>query len=163
MEKTHWQQSPNKNYLGHPDLPNGDDLVVTIESAKWEVVKNPILNTSEEKRVIRFKDKKVKPMICNQTNANTIINVTGVKFMEDSVGQRIQLYVANEKIKGIQTDCLRIRKFKPEAIEKKELLPDSKEWKAAISQGVSIERVKQVCKITNLNEKKYINELTKKA
>ena len=39
--KTHWLQSPNKNYLGHWDLPEGKDLILTIESAQWEEVKNP--------------------------------------------------------------------------------------------------------------------------
>ena len=39
--KTHWLQNPNKNYLGHWDLPNGKDLVLTIKSAAWEEVENP--------------------------------------------------------------------------------------------------------------------------
>ena len=37
--KTHWLYSPNKNYLGHQDLPNGEDVVLTIASANWETVK----------------------------------------------------------------------------------------------------------------------------
>ena len=53
--KTHWLQSPNKNYLGHWDLPEKEDLILTIESAKWEEVKNPIINVSESKRVIRLR------------------------------------------------------------------------------------------------------------
>jgi len=38
---THWLQNPNKNYLGHWDLPNGQDFVLTIASAQWEIVKDP--------------------------------------------------------------------------------------------------------------------------
>ena len=109
-EKTHWLQSPNKNYLGHWDLPNGDDLVLTIKSAKWEKVKNPVVNTEEAKRVVRFEED-VKPFICNQTNAQTILKVTGTKFMEDSAGKQIQLFVDNivDKRTKDDIDCIRIR------------------------------------------------------
>lgn len=108
--KTHWLQSPNKNYLGHWDLPNGQDLVVTIDSAKWEKVKNPITNKTQSKRVIRFKED-IKPMICNQTNAQAIIRSTGVKFMEDSGGARITLFVGihKDRITRSDIDCIRVR------------------------------------------------------
>ena len=111
VEKTHWLQSPNKNYLGHWDLPDGKDLILTIESAQWEEVKNPINNKSDSKRVIRFKEK-VKPLICNQTNAQSIVVSTGVKFMEDSKGQCIALFVDNIKDKRTKedVDCIRIRR-----------------------------------------------------
>lgn len=109
-QKTHWLQSPNKNYLGHWDLPNGDDFTLTIQSAAWEEVKNPITNKSEAKRVIRFMEK-VKPLICNQTNAQAIIKATGVSFMEDAKGCRIKLYVGthNDRRTKENVDCIRIR------------------------------------------------------
>lgn len=118
QSKTHWLQSPNKNYLGHWDLPDGKDLILTIESAKWEEVKNPIINKSESKRVIRFKED-IKPMICNQGNAQSIIKATGVKFMEDSKGCRIQLYVGIHKDKFTKQDidCIRIRKEETRTFE----------------------------------------------
>lgn len=111
--KTHWLQSPNKNYLGHWDLPDGEDLVLTIESAQWEEVKNPIIGTSEAKRVVRFKED-VKPFICNQTNAQSILRATGIKFMEDSEGKSISLYVSSIKDRKTKEDidCIRIRNNK---------------------------------------------------
>lgn len=111
-EKTHWLQSPNKNYLGHWDLPDAKDLVVTIVSAQWEEVKNPITNKSESKRVIRFAEKNVKPFICNQTNAQSIVVSTGVKYMEDSKGCKIALYIDNiiDKRTKESVDCIRIRR-----------------------------------------------------
>jgi len=119
MEKTHWLQSPNKNYLGHWDLPESDDLILTIESAQWEEVKNPIINQSEAKRVIRFKED-VKPLICNQTNAQSIVNSTGVKFMEDSKGCQVALYISQIKDRKTKDmiDCIRIRN-KFEQVERK--------------------------------------------
>lgn len=160
MEKTHWQQSPNKNYLGHPDLPNGEDLVLTIKSAKWEDVKNPKSNTVENKRVIRWKEN-VKPMICNETNAATIVSVTGIKFMDDSNDARIQLYVAqivDKKTKN-KIDCIRIRNFKPNALDKKELFPNSKEWDNALDKKISLSKVKEFYTISKENEANYIKEL----
>lgn len=115
-KKTHWLQNPNKNYLGHQDLPNGDDLIVTIASANWEEVKDPTRNTKEDKRVVRFQEKWIKPFICNETNAEMIMKVTGARFMEDSSWKKVQLYVAQTKMRKEMVDCLRIRDFVPEEV-----------------------------------------------
>lgn len=111
-EKTHWLQSPNKNYLGHWDLPEGRDFILTIKSAQWEEVKNPITNSKESKRVIRFEEKDVKPFICNQTNAQSIVVATKVNYMEDSVGNKICLFVDSivDKRTKEDIDCIRIRR-----------------------------------------------------
>lgn len=109
-EKTHWLASPNKNYLGHWDLPNGNDLILTIKSAQWEPVRNPITNKEEACRVIRFEED-IKPMICNQTNAQSILECTAEKFMEDCGGKKIKIYVGKFKDKKTKQtiDCLRVR------------------------------------------------------
>lgn len=153
--KTHWLQSPNKNYLGHWDLPDGNDLILTIESAKWEEVKNPIINTVEAKRVVRFKED-VKPFICNQGNAQSILKATGVKFMDDSKGQRIQLYVGIHKDTRSKEniDCIRIRPIKP-VLTKPELTPKHERWneaKTAIKEGKK-DGVLKVFTISDVNLK----------
>ena len=109
-EPTHWLSSPNKNYLGHFDLPECGYLNVTIKSAQWEAVKNPITNTSESKRVIRFHEA-LKPMICNQTNAQSIYKIGGVKHMEHSDGVKICLYVASivDRKSKENIDCIRVK------------------------------------------------------
>ena len=111
-EKTHWLQSPNKNYLGHWDLPERTDFILTIKSAKWEEVKNPITNTKESKRVVRFEESGVKPFICNQTNAQSIVVATKVNYMDDSKGKKIALFVDTIKDKRTKEDidCIRIRR-----------------------------------------------------
>ena len=108
-QKTHWLQNPNKNYLGHWDLVEGRDVVLTIGSAKWEEVTNPITRSSEAKRVIRFREGGFKPFICNEVNSQTILRSTGVKYMEDSLGLKIQLGVSQTKVAGETIDCLRVR------------------------------------------------------
>lgn len=113
-DKTHWLQSPNKNYLGHWDLPESGEMTVTIMSAQWEPVKNPITNKTESKRVIRFKED-IKPMICNQTNAQSILIATGIKFMEDSGGSKIVLFVGQikDRVTKEDVDCIRVKKVNP--------------------------------------------------
>jgi len=113
--KTHWLQNPNKNYLGHPDLPNWEDLILTIKSWHWEEVKNPTLWTKEMKRVIRFKED-VKPFICNETNAWLIMKVTWVKYMEESEWKKIQMYVSQTKMMREMVDCIRIRETAPKTM-----------------------------------------------
>lgn len=109
---THWLQNPNKNYLGHWDLPNGQDVVLTIASAQWEVIENPITRAKDSKRVIRFveKHKWVKPFICNETNAKSICKNTGAKYMEESINKKIKIGVAVTKVgKEENVDCIRVR------------------------------------------------------
>jgi hypothetical protein len=110
--KTHWLKSPNKNYLGHWDIPNGDDVVLTIKGASYEEVKNPITREKSSCRVIRFDENHewVKPFICNQTNAMMIIKTTGCKFMEDTIGKKIKLGVSKTKVKGDEIDCIRVKR-----------------------------------------------------
>lgn len=116
--KTHWLQNPNKNYLGHWDLPEGRDIILTIKSAQWEEVKNPIINTSEAKRVIRFEEVGVKPFICNETNSQSILRSTGISYMEDCQGLKIKLYLSQVNVKGQKVDCLRVRE-----VPQSELVP----------------------------------------
>lgn len=110
-KKTHWLESPNKNYLGHQDLPNGNDIILIIKKAKWEEVKNPITQVSTSKRVIRWKDKNIKPFICNETNAKAILKSTKEKYMEDCEGKRIKLTISTTKVMGDMVDCIRVSKI----------------------------------------------------
>jgi hypothetical protein len=127
-EKTHWLQSPNKNYLGHWDLPESGEMVLTIDTAKWEEVENPVLRKDdpkkfESKRVVRFKED-VKPMICNQTNAQSILNSSGVKFMEDSGGVTICVYVGKhfDRVNKEEVDCIRVKAENPYTLAELEKL-----------------------------------------
>jgi hypothetical protein len=126
-EKTHWMQSPNKNYLGHWDLPESGELNVTIESAQWEVVKDPVSGRSESKRVVRFTEP-IKPLICNQTNANAIVRSSGIKFMEDSKGVSICLFIdtIDDRRTKEKVDCIRVKTVNPYTLEALVALRDEK-------------------------------------
>lgn len=161
--KTHWLQNPNKNYLGHWDFPNGKDMILTIVSAKWEEVKNPIINTTEAKRVVRFKEK-VKPFICNQTNANSILKSTGEKFMEDCEGKKIQLFVdtiVDNRTKD-DIDCIRIRREKPKAKKLPELKQSTEAWSncvTAMKGAYTIDDIKKKYSISKENEKELKSQV----
>lgn len=118
--KTHWLKNPNKNYLGHWDLPD-KDLILTIKSAAWEEVEDPTNGKKELKRVVRFIEP-FKPLICNQTNAISIYKSTCIRNLEDSKGAQIKLYVGSEvdRKNKIEVECVRIR-HEPVAPPKTEL------------------------------------------
>ena len=162
MSKTHWLQNPNKNYLGNWDIPENKDLILTIDSAKWEDVKNPINGKKEQKRVIRFKEK-VKPLICNQTNAKAVIKSTGCRYMEDSVGKKIALFVSVyfDKISKEDMDVVRVRSEPVKIANKPALLENTENFakaKEALSNGYSIEDVKKKYTISPEIEKLLTNK-----
>ena len=164
--KTHWLQSPNKNYLGHWDLPNGNDLVLTIKSAGWEEVKNPIINVSEARRVIRFEED-VKPFICNETNAQSILHSTKTSFMEDSIGKKIVLYLSSTKLKGESVNCLRVKKISQEMIksepinnkQRNELLQLIEKAGKDVKEFCEIMKIKSVNELPNNKFKKTCDRL----
>ena len=154
--KTHWVQSPDKNYLGHWDLPENGDLILTIESAEWKEVENPRKKKGEDndfKRVIEFVED-AKPLICNQTNAESIFKATGIKYMEDSKGLKISLYATSTRVKGETVGCIRIRN---ESKKLPELNPNHKSWdgaKEAIKKGdYTIDQIKKKYELSTENEK----------
>lgn len=161
-EKTHWLQSPNKNYFGHWDLPESGELIVTIESAKWEEVTNPVNRTKEVKRVVRFQEEGVKPLICNQTNAQSIVTSTGVKFMEDSKGAQICLYLSSVKDRrlGEEVECVRIKRERSITAEDLQVLFLEKQDKIAATQIQPIEKIISDNDTTNyLKVYNYLNKL----
>lgn len=141
--KTHWLQSPNKKYLGHQDLPDGEDVILTILSAGWESVKNPITNSHENKLIIKFseKDKWIKPLICNATNAKMFLKVTGQKFMEDCSNKKIKIGADTTKLMGDIVDCLRVRNVKSDKLTNNNTITEGQriqleEWAAKANKSI---------------------------
>jgi hypothetical protein len=149
-EKTHWMQSPNKNYLGHWDLPESGELVLTIESAQWEAVKDPVSGKVDSKRVVKFQEEGVKPWICNAGNAKNVAKFGGVKFLEDSRGVVVCLCLGVHKDTSTkeEVDCIRVKPIPVYTLEvlialrdeKFKLMPESLEERLndiVINQEVS--------------------------
>lgn len=163
-KQVHWLQNPNKNFIGHWDLPDEKDLEVTISSAQWESVEHPKTKIKNSFRVVRFKEN-IKPLICNEINATSIMISTGCKQMGESVGKKIKLYVGKflPDDSKVPIDCVRIRR--PEKATKEqtlksliELYEDVKE-KVKEEDKTNIERI--IDKKEFLSYRKVIKHLIK--
>ena len=100
----------DKNYLGAWDVPDEGDLILTIDRAARDDVKNE--RGTERKLTLHFVED-YKPMILNTTNAKAISEATGSTKVEMWAGQRIAIYTQKVSAFGGTTDALRIRPYKP--------------------------------------------------
>ena len=133
----HWLYNPNKKYLGHQDLPNGKDVILTIESVTNEIVKNPKLKDDPGKAqtIIKFSEKTkwIKPFICNTTNIKQIMKNTGDKRAINSIGKKIKIGISQTMVKKKEVDCLRVRDIKSEKLTNTKTITSE--------QGIQIEEL----------------------
>ena len=111
MSKTHWKKMVNMDYLGTYSLEDGQDLTLTIDFVRQEVVTGNS-GRKEQCMVAHFKEN-VKPMILNRTNAKTITKVCASPYIEDWNGKRITLYADTTRFGGDIVECLRVRPYAP--------------------------------------------------
>ena len=100
----------DKNYLGSWDVPDGEDLVLTVDKAARDDVKNE--RGSEKKLTLHFVED-YKPMILNATNSKAISEAVGSTKVEDWSGKRVAIYTTKVTAFGGTTDALRIRNYPP--------------------------------------------------
>ena len=112
--KGDYRQFMDKNYLGSWDVPEGSDLILTIDHAARDDVKNE--RGSERKLTIHFVEDK-KPMILNATNSKRITEAHGSPKVEDWAGKKIAIYTEKVTAFGGTTDALRIRPYPPKVTE----------------------------------------------
>ncbi len=102
-----------KPYLGHWDVPEGGDLVLTIDRIYEEEIKNQ--HGTELKPVMYFREPNTKPMIINKTNNDSITKVHGKRTKSNNwSGKKIALYEAKEP-KSADGLALRVRDYAPKA------------------------------------------------
>ena len=104
----------DKNYLGSWDIPEGEDLILTISNVEQDDVKNE--RGSERKLTIHFAED-YKPLIMNATNCDRITKAYGSPKVEDWVGKRIALTTEKVPAFGSVKDAVRIRPFPPRETE----------------------------------------------
>ena len=100
----------DKNYLGSWDIPEGEDLILTIINVEQDDVKNE--RGSERKLTIHFAED-YKPLIMNATNCDRITKAYGSPKVEDWVGKRIALTTEKVPAFGSVKDAVRIRPYPP--------------------------------------------------
>ena len=111
MQKTHWKQLVNTDYIGAYAL-GGEDLTLTIRETRRELVIGAN-GKKEDCMVIHWAEREYKPLILNRTNAKTITKLLGSAYVEDWSGKRITLYPTTTKFGGEVVECLRVRPTLP--------------------------------------------------
>lgn len=104
---THWKQLTNPDYLGAYSLDEGQELIVTIQSVRNEMVTGPD-GKKEECVVAHFAERNVKPMILNVTNMKMITKLSGTPYIEKWAGLKIKLHSEKVKAFGEVVDALRV-------------------------------------------------------
>ena len=108
--KGDYRKFMDKNYLGSWDVPDDEDLILTIDKAARDDVKNE--RGTERKLTIHFVED-YKPMILNATNSKAISEACGSTKVETWAGKRIAIYTTKVTAFGGTTDALRIRNYPP--------------------------------------------------
>lgn len=108
--KGDYRKFMDKNYLGSWDIPDGEDLIVTVDHAARDDVKNE--RGSEKKLTLHFVED-YKPMILNATNSKAISTAYGSTKVEDWAGKKIAIHTEKVTAFGGTTDALRIRPYPP--------------------------------------------------
>lgn len=108
-----YQKTLDKQFLGHWDVPEGGDLVLTIDHFEKNEVRNNT-GAAEKKHICFFRES--KPMIVNKTNLKSIAAVLGSDRFEDWEGKKIALYAADVK-QAESGKGLRVRPYKPKVQE----------------------------------------------
>ena len=103
----------NPNYMGDYSIPEGRDLIATIDYVQKEKVTG-VGGKTEEEVVAHFSDGN-KPLILNKTNMKTIQKIYKTPYIEDWAGRAIQIYYDPTVKFGRDTvGGLRIRPFIPQ-------------------------------------------------
>lgn len=111
MQKTHWKQLVNVDYIGAYAL-SGEDLTLTIRTVRREIVTGAN-GKKEECMVMYWAENGYKPMILNRTNAKAISKLLGSSYVQDWFGKRVTLYPTTTKFGGEVVECLRVRPTAP--------------------------------------------------
>lgn len=159
LPKTHWKKLYNPNYMGAWSINQGQEIILTIESVRFEGVKG-MKGRSEDCTVIYWKQDQ-KPFILNKTNAKSITKSIGSPYIEDWAGHNIKLYVdPNVEAFGDIVEALRVRSSKV-TLKKESLTPSHPKWSAAqaalFAKNTTIEAIKKNYAISPQDEKLLTN------
>jgi hypothetical protein len=158
--KTHWKKTFNPDYFGSWSIPEGEDLIVTIDKVNVQEVAGEGGRT-EQLPVCHFIED-FKPLVLNATNSRQITSLHGSPYIEDWHGKKIQLFQSTTKMKGEEVECVRVRPMIPTE-KKKAFTPKNPRWKGAvesIAKGEStVEAIKKFFSLSEANEAKLKEEV----
>lgn len=158
--KTHWKSQFNYDYLGAYSLPDGKDIILTIDFARKEMITGN--NGKKEECLICYFKESVKPMVINKTNCKTIEKLYNTPYIEDWGGHVIQVGASKVDAFGERVDALRVRKFPPKLNkpDKEKVETGSVAWKgivSALQSGYTLEQAQTKYIFTKEQIKELIN------
>jgi hypothetical protein len=156
--KTHLKKLHNPDYLGAYAFQPNEKKTLTISIVRNELVTGPD-GKKEECTVCHFKENGVKPLILNVTNSKTISKIHGTPYIEDWVGKRIELFVAQVKAFGEVVDAVRVSPVAPSEKQKPVFAPNTEAWGNALKKKATLEVIKKHYQISTEHEQQYNNEL----
>jgi hypothetical protein len=87
---------------------DGEDLNVTIESVSEDTFEDKDSGENRLKPILHFREKNVKPMICNKTNFKRIAAVAG-QDTANWPGTKLILYPDTVPVGGKEIDTIKVR------------------------------------------------------
>jgi hypothetical protein len=153
--KTHWKKLHNPDFIGAYAFQPNQEIVATIAKANVENVTGSN-GKSEQCMVVHFKEKDLKPLICNVTNSKAIARVAGSDYIEDWANVAITLFTTQVQAFGDTVQAVRVRTIAPK-IELEELKSDHPRWDGAVQSikngQIDIDGIKKHFKLSTKNEK----------
>ena len=163
--KTHWRKFHNPDYLGAYAFQPDEEKVLTISKVDENDVKNKD-GKSDTVMTVHFKEKDTKPLICNVTNARSIETALGSGYIEDWIGEPIQLYVTAVSAFGTTTDAVRVRPKKPK-LSKPKLTDAHPQWVNVVAKlaksETTIETVRKHFDVSEAVEAKLMEQAMNEA
>lgn len=141
--KTHWKKVvSDPTYLGEGDFQPGQEIVATIKRVGASEKVQGADGKSENKAVVHFAEKNIKPMILNVARSKAIEKVSGSAYFEDWPNTKIQLYVQSGiKAFGEVVNAVRVRPFKPKEAAPVNLICTDCKGSIIAANGMTAERV----------------------
>ncbi len=157
---THWKTQFNYKWLGAYSLPDGKDVILTIDEMKREEVAGT--SGKKELLLVAYFREDAKPMVVNKTNCKTLEKLFKTPRIEEWHGKTVQVGASRVDAFGDKVDALRIRPFLPKVGEdvRPTVETGSAVWKNiadGIAGGYTVEQVIGKYKLT----KEQIKELQK--
>ena len=109
----HWKKTTNPTYIGSWDFDDGQDMIVQVKDLRQEMIQNQ--QGGKEEKLVMYFEGDVKPLILNKTNMKSVEKATGSAYLDEWVGQKLQLYVAAVSAFGEMTMAVRVREFPPQS------------------------------------------------
>lgn len=109
---TDYRSMYDSDYIGHWDLPQGKDVVVTIERVEARELR--VVGKETKKKPVVFFKGKDKGMVVVKTNGKAIAGMYGTETAA-WVGKQISLYRTTTQMGRDTVECIRVRPTPPAA------------------------------------------------